>query len=784
MISQAKSAIEKYLKSDVATPFFYVVGDAELSAAKRALLEMGFQVIKTSDFCKGSDCEPCFDWLRDALKETNENRALLGLGEYLALRGESEARVQLDILRSLQLEGKGKVVLLLRGVAEIVDAMRRADRRFERTKRLYFSKDCKSDIRIAQIAAELSFDKCLSGLKQLLTAFEEGGGKKISAPQLATTFAVKTDLDLDTALCSTRRIASAFDLVAPYLPNADALRTCGDAENWAALAREFSEENNDWEAIFRKRGWEGDFAATLSVEQTLNNYEGWLYFLALQTNVEEKTRPYLRRVLDKTFDCKDLKANIVRAIWEVDATDSQFWRLYAERKDLLRKLGFSEAEAREFVEENRRDKSLKKRLQRLTDLTATERREAIRCQGWSTPETTKRVYPDLIDYTENVYVNAGGDSDFLTDYFNDYKRQKLAGNVESEFERRVEEIAQNRLYNRLPTRDAAFDGVLRRAKANGESEGEVGLYWCDALGVEYLAFIEATARKENLRVESLVARSAIPSITSLNRACYDDWPGEKIWERRLDEIKHAGIVDDDSKIWATDLPLYLADELEIIGDLVKRAAQKLKSKALRRVVITSDHGASRLAVLSARKAEFEKYDAETPGKHNGRCRLISENVDEKNFPYATEENGWLALADYGRFKGSRAATIETHGGATLEETLVPVVELTLCDFSKPRVEVELLTLEARCAFNSAPTVEFFTKLPLNADAFVTIETVGAIKRYPARTEDGQHFSAVLTDVKKKGVYRTRFEADSNVWGPFELKVVQGGFKKNFSVDDI
>ncbi len=782
MISQAKNAIEKYLNSDVATPFFYVVGDSEWIAAKRALGEMGFQILKTSDFCKDADCEPCLDLLRDELKESKKHCALLGLGEYLALRGESEARVQLDILRSLQLEGKGKVVLLLRGVAEIIDATRRADRRFDRIKRLYFSEDCKSDIRVEQIAAELSYDKCLVGLKELLTAFEDNESE-ISISQRSKPFVVKTDLNLDAALCSTRLIASAFDLVAPYLPNADALRNYGDAEKWEALAREFSEENNDWEAVFRKRGWEGDLAATSSFEQTLNGYEGWLYFLALQVSVDKKKRPYLRRVLDQTFDCKALRANVIRAILDVDPTDSQFWRLYDERKDLLRKLGFVEAEAREFVEENRRDKSLKNRLKRLTDLTAAERREAIRCQGWLDQEATKRVCPDLIAYTENVCINAGSDSDFLTDYFRDYKRQKLAGNVEPEFERRVEKIAQSRLYNRLPTRDAALDGVLRQAKANGESEDEIGLYCCDALGVEFLGFIEATARKENLRVCQRVARSEIPSITELNRKCYDEWSGEKLWERRLDDIKHAGIVDDDSKIWATNLPLYLADELEIIGDLIKRAAQKLKSGALRRIVITSDHGASRLAVLSAQKAEFEKYDAATPGKHNGRCRLISENVDEEIFPYATEENGWLALADYGRFKGSRAAAAETHGGATLEETLVPIVELTLCDFSKPRVEVELLTLEARCAFNSAPTVEFFAKRPLNGAAFVTVETAGAVRRYPAQTDDGQHFSAVLADVKKKGVYRTRFEADSNVWGPFELKVVQGGFKKNFNVDD-
>lgn len=736
MISQAKKAIEKYLSSDVETPFFYVVGDSELSAAKRTLLEMGFQVLKTSEFCNDADCEPCLDLARDKLKGADENRALWGLGEYLALRGESEARVQLETLRSLTLEGEGKAVLLLRGVAEIVKAMRRDDRRFDRPTRLYFSEDCRSDIRIEQIAPELSYDNCLIGLKRLLAAFENVDGESASS-QSSTTFAVKTRLDLDAALCSTRRIASAFDLIAPYLPNVEALRNCGDDENWGALAREFFEENNDWEAVFRKRGWDGELAETPIFEQALNGCESWLYFIALQMRVDKKKRPYLRRVLDKTCNRKNLKTNVVGAILDVDADDPQFWRLYAERKELLRKLGFDEAVAREFVAENRRDKSLKNRIKRLTDLTAAERREAIRRQGWLEPETTKRVYPDLIDYAENVYINAGNDSKFLADYFTDYKRQKLAGNVEPEFERRVEEIAQSRLYNRLPTRDAAIDDALRQAKSNGETEDEIGLYWCEALGVEYLAFIEAAARREGLSVSHRVARSATPSTNALNATRCDEWKGEKVLEERLDAIKRDGIVDDDSSVCPTAAPLYLADELEVVGDLVKRAAQKLRSRGLRRIVITGDCGASRLAALSAQKTGAEKRDA---------------------------------------------AATETRGGATLEEILVPVVELTLGESSRPRVEVELSTLEVRYAFNKAPTLEFFAKQPLNGDAFVTLETAGASKRYPARTDDGQHFSAVLTDVKKKGVYRARFASESNVWGPFEFKAVPGGIKKNFDGD--
>ena len=57
---------------------------------------------------------------------------------------------------------------------------------------------------------------------------------------------------------------------------------------------------------------------------------------------------------------------------------------------------------------------------------------------------------------------------------------------------------------------------------------------------------------------------------------------------------------------------------------------------------------------------------------------INDNYDLK---FSTEENGFIVLANYGRFRGSRAANVEVHGGASLEEVVVPVIELTLADSS-------------------------------------------------------------------------------------------------------
>lgn len=72
---------------------------------------------------------------------------------------------------------------------------------------------------------------------------------------------------------------------------------------------------------------------------------------------------------------------------------------------------------------------------------------------------------------------------------------------------------------------------------------------------------------------------------------------------------------------------------------------------------------------------LHKHKMNSAGKHAWRCCPINE-LDEKP-ACATEENGWWVLANYDRFAGGRLDSVELHGGATLEEILVPVIEFSL-----------------------------------------------------------------------------------------------------------
>ena len=80
----------------------------------------------------------------------------------------------------------------------------------------------------------------------------------------------------------------------------------------------------------------------------------------------------------------------------------------------------------------------------------------------------------------------------------------------------------------------------------------------------------------------------------------------------------------------------------------------------------------------------EKYETDTKGEHSGRCCKYFDGCDIEN---AIAENGYIILTDYGRFKGSRAANVEAHGGASLEETVIPLITLSLRNSTDVSVKV-------------------------------------------------------------------------------------------------
>ena len=87
------SSVNNYLSTAKGMPFFYVVGNSEYKTTLDELKQIGVSVIHISDFCKKSDKFPNLDDMVDSFRmgdvDYKSNKfVVIGLGEYLALRGE------------------------------------------------------------------------------------------------------------------------------------------------------------------------------------------------------------------------------------------------------------------------------------------------------------------------------------------------------------------------------------------------------------------------------------------------------------------------------------------------------------------------------------------------------------------------------------------------------------------------------------------------------------------------------------------------------------------------
>ena len=135
------------------------------------------------------------------------------------------------------------------------------------------------------------------------------------------------------------------------------------------------------------------------------------------------------------------------------------------------------------------------------------------------------------------------------------------------------------------------------------------------------------------------------------------------------------------------------------------------------------------------------------GSQEHNMRAGTENIAAivgMSIALRVEDNGFIILSDYGRFRKSRAANVEVHGGASLEEIVVPVITLTL----RKQAGVQIVVLHPDDIFadrHDGTTIQLYIS---------DVESVGGVhivvddKNYNGETEDGSHFTFKLEDIKR------------------------------------
>ena len=171
-------AVQNYISSVKGLPFFYVIGDETYHQVLDELCQKGFSVVRISDYCPKPDKYPNIDDLIDYFRTSDidyrENKSVVvGLGEYLALRGEEESVRELKRLKSTTL-GNARVVLLLRGVSKQAQMVIEDDNKMQDQQRAYISSDHTCNLSVVNIATQAKLDLS-KGIKGLLHELEEGG---------------------------------------------------------------------------------------------------------------------------------------------------------------------------------------------------------------------------------------------------------------------------------------------------------------------------------------------------------------------------------------------------------------------------------------------------------------------------------------------------------------------------------------------------------------------------------------------------------------------------------
>jgi hypothetical protein len=437
-------------------------------------------------------------------------------------------------------------------------------------------------------------------------------------------------------------------------------------------------------------------------------------------------------------------------ITEYSHKDKRFRQRYNERKKLLK--DFPEEDIAVFVKVN--EINPEESIYRLTDNTLLERKKIVKWVArYGLTEAISYVYPALELYLKKYIFDCPALADELTEYFDSYKRQKLSNYVSDDFISLVEKHASSISYAQLPTRDNAIKAI--------EDKSSAYLYWIDALGVEYLSYITALAKKKGLSIHTDIVRTDLPTITSINKQFYEQWMGGKKYkEEQLDNIKHKEkggyfFTDDED-------PIHIPAELEVIEKALSTAAMELGMHNCKSFVIASDHGASRLAVI---KKQEVPYETDTKGEHSGRC---CKSFNRCDVPYKVEDNGFIILSDYGRFRGSRPANVEVHGGASLEEIVVPVITLTLK--KQASVQITVMNPDAIIADrHDGVTLDMYIS---DVDSPDNINLVLEDKPYQGKTKDGIHYTFGLKEIKraKTKPYTADIFDGSNLIGSISFKV--------------
>lgn len=675
---------ERKKKERFATRFILVTSWQQWRELIKALEFEVDVVVSLSHFCRGDDVFPYLQGVLDTLEDAGEGKTVLlfPLAEWLRLDWEDGSKLLTKIVEWPEGKIKRLYVPLL-AAREMLEQGLRAFNRYREgllppVWHLKGGEEEKCELIVAPFARKGMEKEFVSrnGVKDYFSFWEKDGWEKGGVPSLwlVTSWASHLPPPSQAINFKVKVYTDAFSFISDRF-NEGLKVEWGAEKQWKWLVEQVEEET-DFDSLCGKilnvKNYDGK---TLLIRwHSYGADEQWLIWL--WGKLREEKGSYLNAVLQRTQKVADLEKEAAIAIFSLSPTVE----LCQQRRELLAMLQVHSMPAEFWDFYSKLQEPLKK-LQVLTDLSEREKEQVVMVVGsllekeangnWR--EYLQVVYPDLWSYLQNVPVK----DDFAANYFRAYCVSRVKDKVDEKLRKAQEEWSEEKYWSYRP----------RLEVIEAERKKEAKVIWVDGMGVEWANLLASELQKgeEEVEVEVEVVRAALPSVTEVNKEWkdYDEWV-----ENELDKYAH------DSKY---SFPAYFIKSLERIKNVARKVKEELK--LFPRVVITSDHGLSRFAVLEGEKKELPPgYTVERGGRYASPAKEGSAGyeVKDENRRKMVVKGGNLIWLTYDRFKGGGYSGGETHGGATPEECLVPVI---IAYRGRKTVQVTVLNKDKRVELN-------------------------------------------------------------------------------------
>lgn len=725
-------------------------------SVKKLLLSMSKSHICLSSFCSQDDTTPNMRRFAASIKNITASVCVSPLSEFLRVNPDIAKSTINDILAKDypgNSDGKLRIYIPMYRMKSILQTIPNSDpRKKDCILMLTTGEDTDYSLTVIQNNLQVSIaGNEIFGFKQYLQYWEQNPDKPlILHTENAIHYSKRVFFD------NVRVIVTAFNLLSAYynLPTIYS-EADGTEKLWNQLAQIVASEQTFEDACCHEFLINKYSSRLFEKWTSFTGFQKWLLWMWARA---KQPADYLGQCINNS-KCVDQFVELVYTQITNLVGDAHFGNLYAERNELIKRMQVDVPAS--FWRAADRFDTLD-RLRVLSDNTASER-EAIfnllkEIPGADRSEAIsilKSSYPSLGVYLDSAAGNFIEDlPDDISDYFAQYRWYKAANVLPVEFVDQVKMFASQK-------GAPVYALKSRNLIVSEEYDENSAIIFSDGLGVEYVNYIYSilsSLKNDGYTIRLRAGYCNLPSTTAINK---DFLSGRRVAAELLDpdEMKHG----------SSPYPKAIENELSFL-DSLKEKIRNAFSPSISRVILTTDHGTSRMAVL-VRSTEF---DLKIPAKGHAIYKYgrYCEGIDMADeLPTAIEYNGKLIFADYTRFEQKGAPIDETHGGASLEEWLVPIIVIEKSGERKAKLSITIIPPAGQLRPDSMTkkvTVKFSLESYDGNDVSVRIHG----KKTVCKKAD-THYEFEYLPIKEESEIEAIVYAGSNNVGKFKFFVKQG-----------